>query len=104
MRQGLVTVVPESVLALLTWGNLERGVCGERDISLAHLKTACEYVHEYDGMTFVTIPTKTWLLQWFNREKMIDAPQIASGSFKTTEIFKNFLEPTEKKLKEKLFT
>jgi len=43
MRQGLMSVVPESVLALLTWGNLERGVCGDRDISLAHLKTACKY-------------------------------------------------------------
>lgn len=43
MKEGLMTVVPESVLALLTWGNLERGVCGDRDISLAHLKGACKY-------------------------------------------------------------
>lgn len=37
-----MTVVPESVLALLTWGNLERGVCGEREITLGQLKAACE--------------------------------------------------------------
>lgn len=43
MREGLMTVVPESVLALLTWGNLERGVCGEREITLGQLKAACKY-------------------------------------------------------------
>lgn len=43
MRQGLMTVVPESVLTLLTWCNLERGVCGDRDVTLAHLKAACKY-------------------------------------------------------------
>ena len=37
-----MTVVPESVLALLTWGNLERGVCGDREITLGQLKAACE--------------------------------------------------------------
>ena len=44
MRQGLMTVVPESVLTLLTWCNLEQGVCGDRDVTLAHLKAACKYV------------------------------------------------------------
>ena len=39
-----MTVVPESVLTLLTWCNLERGVCGDRDVTLAHLKAACKYV------------------------------------------------------------
>lgn len=39
-----MTVVPESVLTLLTWCNLERGVCGDRDVTLAHLKPACKYV------------------------------------------------------------
>lgn len=43
MKQGLMTVVPEQALSLLTWGNLEHGVCGDRDISLAHLKGACKY-------------------------------------------------------------
>lgn len=60
MRQGLVTVVPESVLALLTWGNLERGVCGERDISVAHLKTACEYIYYCMAFNLVTIFAKSW--------------------------------------------
>ena len=38
-----MTVVPKSVLTLLTWCNLERGVCGDRDVTLAHLKAACKY-------------------------------------------------------------
>ncbi|KAJ7374140.1 hypothetical protein OS493_009477 [Desmophyllum pertusum] len=43
IREGLMSVIPESVLSLLTWSNLERGVCGDREISLAQLKTACKY-------------------------------------------------------------
>lgn len=38
-----MSVIPESVLSLLTWSNLERGVCGDREISLPQLKTACKY-------------------------------------------------------------
>lgn len=38
-----MSVIPESVLSLLTWSNLERGVCGDREISLPQLKRACKY-------------------------------------------------------------
>ena len=38
-----MSVIPESVLSLLTWSNLERGVCGDREISLAQLKSACTF-------------------------------------------------------------
>ena len=37
-----MSVIPESVLCLLTWSNLERGVCGDREISVAQLKSACK--------------------------------------------------------------
>ena len=37
-----MSVIPESVLSLLTWSNLERGVCGDREISVAQLKSACK--------------------------------------------------------------
>lgn len=42
IREGLMSVIPESVLSLLTWSNLERGVCGDREISVAQLKSACK--------------------------------------------------------------
>jgi len=37
-----MSVIPESVLCLLTWTNLARGVCGDREISVAQLKSACK--------------------------------------------------------------
>lgn len=45
IREGLMSVIPKSVLSLLTWSNLERGVCGDREISLQQLKTACKWLH-----------------------------------------------------------
>ena len=42
IREGLISVIPDSVLSLLTWSNLERGVCGDREISVAQLKSACK--------------------------------------------------------------
>ena len=36
-------VIPESVLSLLTWSDLETGVCGDRLVTLAQLKIACNY-------------------------------------------------------------
>ena len=50
IREGLMSVIPESVLSLLTWSNLERGVCGDREISVAQLKSACKCF--YMGMNF----------------------------------------------------
>lgn len=43
IREGLMSIIPESVLSLLTWSNLEKGVCGDREISVEQLKTACKY-------------------------------------------------------------
>lgn len=49
IREGLMSVIPESVLSLLTWSNLERGVCGDREISVAQLKSACKcFYHSGD--------------------------------------------------------
>ena len=38
-----MSAIPESVLGLLTWSELEKGVCGDPDISIAVLKLSCEY-------------------------------------------------------------
>lgn len=62
MKQGLMTVVPEQALSLLTWRNLEHGVCGDRDISLAHLKGACKWkVGLFCPETSISY---YWLLRW----------------------------------------
>lgn len=62
MKQGLMTVVPEQALSLLTWGNLEHGVCGDRDISLAHLKGACKW--RASLFCPETSMDYNWLLHW----------------------------------------
>ena len=38
-----MSVVPESVLNLLTWSDLETGVCGDPVVSVTQLKAACKY-------------------------------------------------------------
>ncbi|XP_031558843.1 E3 ubiquitin-protein ligase HECTD3-like, partial [Actinia tenebrosa] len=43
IRKGLVSCIPESVMMLLTWNELERGVCGNPVVSLDVLKGACKY-------------------------------------------------------------
>jgi len=43
LRGGLLTVLPEPVLSCLTWSRLERGVCGNPNISVADLKANCRY-------------------------------------------------------------
>ena len=42
IREGLASVIPESALNLLTWRELERAVCGDPDISVSVLKSACK--------------------------------------------------------------
>lgn len=53
MRQGLESVVPRAALALLSWRSLERGVCGERRLTLEALK----------GASRVELPEP--MLSWF---------------------------------------
>jgi len=43
LRGGLLTVLPEPVLSCLTWSRLERGVCGNPNISISDLKANCEW-------------------------------------------------------------
>lgn len=38
MRDGLLSVIPQSLLELVTFQELERGVCGYNEISLSQLK------------------------------------------------------------------
>ena len=42
-RGGLVSVIPESALLLLTWDELEKVVCGARVIDVERLREATEY-------------------------------------------------------------
>nr|KAG5697406.1 hypothetical protein BaRGS_008832 [Batillaria attramentaria] len=43
MRKGLITVVPEAVLELLTWQELETRVCGDPEITIEALKKTTYY-------------------------------------------------------------
>ncbi|XP_064625661.1 E3 ubiquitin-protein ligase HECTD3-like isoform X2 [Lineus longissimus] len=43
MRQGLLEVVPEAVLQLLTWQELEKRVCGDSDITVEALMRSTHY-------------------------------------------------------------
>ncbi|EDO36112.1 predicted protein, partial [Nematostella vectensis] len=43
LRRGLMSVIPESALSLITWNELERGICGNPDVSPSVLKSACKY-------------------------------------------------------------
>jgi E3 ubiquitin-protein ligase HECTD3 len=42
IKKGLTSVIPEPVLRLLTWNEVERGICGNPEVSLAVLKSACK--------------------------------------------------------------
>lgn len=43
MRRGLITVVPEAVLELLTWQELETRICGDPEITIDALKKTTYY-------------------------------------------------------------
>mmetsp|Transcript_83789 Transcript_83789/g.236753 ORF Transcript_83789/g.236753 Transcript_83789/m.236753 type:complete len:3060 (-) Transcript_83789:463-9642(-) len=43
IRDGLASIIPASVLPLLTWEELERYVCGQKEIDLELLKANTEY-------------------------------------------------------------
>ena len=38
IQAGLLSVVPQAVLDLLTWQELERRICGDPEITIASLK------------------------------------------------------------------
>jgi len=42
-RDGLLSVIPESAIALLTWEELQKLVCGVRRIDVDRLKANTEY-------------------------------------------------------------
>ena len=43
LRQGLLKVVPQAVLDLLTWQELERRVCGDPTITVEDLKKTSKF-------------------------------------------------------------
>lgn len=43
MQAGLLKVVPQAVLDLLTWQEVEKKVCGDPEISVEALKRLSEY-------------------------------------------------------------
>lgn len=44
MQAGLLKVVPQAVLDLLTWQEVEKKVCGDPEISVEALKRLSEYL------------------------------------------------------------
>ena len=43
LRKGLISVVPEAVLGLLTWQELESRICGDPEITIEALKKTSKY-------------------------------------------------------------
>ena len=43
MRRGLLKVLSQAVLDLLTWQELERRVCGDPDLTVESLKKCSKY-------------------------------------------------------------
>ena len=43
MRQGLLRVVPQAVLDLLTWQELEKKICGDPDITIEALRRTSKF-------------------------------------------------------------
>lgn len=43
LRRGLLKVVPQAVLDLLTWQELEKRVCGDPEITVEALKKCCKF-------------------------------------------------------------
>lgn len=83
-----MTVVPEQALSLLTWGNLEHGVCGDRDISLAHLKGACKWRASLFGQkhqwvitdSFIDLDYSASSDTWQTCRKCIQSPLVLSDN------------------------
>ena len=44
IKQGLLKVIPQAVLDLLTWQELEARVCGNPEINVENLKRTSEYI------------------------------------------------------------
>eukprot|EP00743_Colponemidia_sp_Colp-15_P004697 GILK01005060.1.p1 GENE.GILK01005060.1~~GILK01005060.1.p1 ORF type:complete len:518 (-),score=109.58 GILK01005060.1:144-1697(-) len=47
MRRGLATIVPVQLLQLFTWEELERKVCGKRDVDVEFLRENSKYSNGY---------------------------------------------------------
>lgn len=50
MQAGLLKVVPQAVLDLLTWQEVEKKVCGDPEISVEALKRLSECAFEFYSM------------------------------------------------------
>jgi hypothetical protein len=55
IREGVLSSVPELVLSLMTWRELESAVCGRPEIDIQVLK----------GMTAMNLPASSPLADWF---------------------------------------
>lgn len=57
MQAGLLKVVPQAVLDLLTWQEVEKKVCGDPEISVDALKrlSECLASHHFERLYLVTI-------------------------------------------------
>lgn len=48
IRRGLLKVLSQAVLDLLTWQELERRVCGDPDLTVEALKKCSKYITNVD--------------------------------------------------------
>lgn len=57
MQAGLLKVVPQAVLDLLTWQEAEKKVCGDPEISVDALKrlSECLASYHFEGLYLVSI-------------------------------------------------
>ena len=67
IRAGLIKVIPEAVLNLLTWEELEIKVCGNPEITLAALKKSTRY-EDSDGESHPDVKRMWKVLESFSNE------------------------------------
>ena len=69
LKEGLCMVVPEKVLSLLTWQELEEKVCGSPEIPLSALKKSARYVSELSESSSVVRHMWEALKSFTNEER-----------------------------------
>ncbi|CAH1774452.1 unnamed protein product [Owenia fusiformis] len=84
LRQGLLKVVPQSVLDLLTWQELERRICGDPDITIEQLKRSTHYEdlevtdtrvkYLWDALTNFSSEDRSRFLRFVTGRRRLPAP------------------------------
>ncbi|CAN9503008.1 unnamed protein product [Ophioblennius macclurei] len=84
IQRGLLTVVPQAVLDLLTWQEVERKVCGDPEITIEALKQSAQYVSQeqndvrtrylWDALTNFTNEDRSRFLRFVTGRSRLPAP------------------------------